>query len=112
MTVLNVWSPKTGVPTVNQDVGVNFEFSAEEFSKMVGFDDWHEHEFRVVQSGSLSWEGMVRVYQSKDFKSPTGRKSFAAGGWKVNDTFTLKSCSNPGKISSFHYQVSSYFYFV
>ena len=96
MTVLDVWPRKFGD-------GEFFTFSAEEFSKMVGFDDWHNHEFRVVQSGSLSWEGMINVYH---WKPPTGVKSFSSSGWKVNDTITLKSCSNPGKISSFHYQVS------
>ena len=48
-----------------------FEFSAEEFSKMVGFDDWKDDEynvFRIVQSGSHSWEGMVRSKNSLNKK--------------------------------------------
>merc|ERR1712136_461416 len=84
VTVLNVWSPKASIAKY-------FEFSAEEFSKMVGFDDWNNGEFRIVQSGSHSWEGMVSVYNSKNDDTPFG----CCGPWEVNDTMTLKSCSNP-----------------
>ena len=83
-----------------------FNFSAEEFSNMVGFDDWHNDEFRIVQSGSHSWEGMINVHNWKDNPTPVGMSD---SDWEVNDTITLKSCSNPGKISSFHYQLISYF---
>merc|ERR1712136_658334 len=91
VTVLDVWSPKT------TNTWQYFTFSAEEFSKMVGFDDWHNNEFRIVQSGSHSWEGMITVYKDGDWNTPTGIKHLNAGpdDWKVGDTITLKSCSNP-----------------
>ena len=64
---------------------------------MVGFDGWRNHKFRIVQSGSHSWEGKILVLQRKDVNNGS---PFGAGGiWEVNDTITLKSCSNPGKIS-------------
>merc|ERR1711872_441207 len=56
-----------------------FDFSAEEFTKMVGFDGWPKHEFRIVQSGSHSWEGMIRVQNRKD-GTPFG----CCGNWEVN----------------------------
>jgi len=80
----------------NGDVGKYFMSSAEEFSKMVG-DIWDVH-YTIVQSGSRSWEGRIDVSKVKD--TAFGKKSFgsaAAGDWKVNDTITLKSCSNPDK---------------
>jgi len=87
--------PTVTVLDVDRDY---FAFSAEEFTKMVGFDDWHNVEFRIVQSGSHSWEGVIRVYNRID-ENPF--KPFAFGGygnWEVNDTITLKSCSNPDLI--------------
>merc|ERR1719295_617383 len=36
-----------------------FNFSTEEFSNMVGYEDWDGHEFEIVQSGSKSWEGFA-----------------------------------------------------
>ena len=91
-------------------VGKHFRFSAEEFSDMVGYDKWEFEEFEVVQSGSQSWEGTIQV--RKDKNTSYGWKFYEAsdGDWKVNDTITLKNCSNPGKIFSFRYQTITYFY--
>merc|ERR1719430_737856 len=76
-------------------VGKHFRFSAEEFSDMVGYDKWEFEEFEVVQSGSQSWEGTIQV--RKDKNTSYGWKFYEAsdGDWKVNDTITLKNCSNP-----------------
>ena len=88
-------------------------FLAEEFTKMVGYDNWQGQQFAIVQSGSQSWDGMVEVW--KEVNTSVGKKWGsvpADGDWKVNDTIELYGCSNPGKIISFHYQIISYSYFV
>merc|ERR1712212_209136 len=77
-------------------VGGFFNFSAEEFSKMVGYEDWDMQVFEIVQSGSNSWEGEVAV--SKHKNTSHGFKNdwvIMTGDWKVSDTISLKSCSNP-----------------
>merc|ERR1712136_273948 len=84
VTVLDV------LPTRDGDAEF-FTFSAEEFSKMVGFDDWNEGEFRIVQSGSHSVEYMINVYNSKDENHPTSVGSsgiLQVGAVEVNDTIT------------------------
>ena len=72
---------------------------------MVGYDDWDEHEFEVVQNGSHSWEGIVKVWS--EYGSPYGGKleEAAPGDWEISDTITLKSCSNPGKMSCLHFKI-------
>jgi len=89
--------PTVTVLRVYGDAGEYFEFSAKEFSEMVGFDDWGKDVYRIVQSGSHSWEGMVRVQIRKDNGTPFGRRAFngAKDAWKVGDTISLKSCVNP-----------------
>jgi len=79
----------------NGDVGKYFMFSAEEFTKMVGYDKWYGQKFIIVQSGSQSWDGKVEVW--KDGNTSVGKKYDAAadGDWKVNDTIKLKGCNNP-----------------
>lgn len=83
-------------------------FSAEEFTKMVGYDDWLGQKFIIVQSGSQS---LAVVVVWKDGNTFVGEKFpvAIAGDWKVNDTFQLNGCSNPGKDFSFQYQIISYF---
>jgi len=78
-------------------VGEQFDFSAKEFSKMVGNENWNNGEFEIVQSGSNSWEGMVTVQKLKNTSRGYKTDGFAAGDWKVSDTISLKSCSNPDK---------------
>merc|ERR1712136_65994 len=79
VTVLNVWSRKAKISTVNGDVGEYFSFSAEEFSKMVGSENWKENwkqtKFRIVQNGSHTWEGMIRVWIRAGTDTPVGVKS-------------------------------------
>ena len=92
-------------------VGGFFNFSAEEFSKMVGYEDWETKVIEIVQSGSNSWEGELAVVKLKNTSHGFKNERSAAGDWKVSDTISLKSCSNPGKTSSFHYQIYSYLKF-
>jgi len=77
------------------DVGKLFMFSAEEFTKMVGYDKWLGQKFSVVQSGSRSWKGTVEVW--KEGNTSVGKKSKlpADSDWKVNDTIELSGCRNP-----------------
>ena len=84
--------------TVNGNVGKFFIFSGDEFSKMVGNDDWNNHQFEIIQGGSHSWEGFIKVW--KDDDTPRGTKLFGAadGDWEKSDIIILKSCSNPGKM--------------
>merc|ERR1711942_40020 len=67
------------------DVGKHFMFSAEEFTKMVGYDKWLGQKFMIVQSGSQSWDGIVEVW--KEGNTSAGKKFDrpADGDWKVND---------------------------
>jgi len=91
VTVVEI-SNKTG------EVGKYFMFPAEEFTRMTG-DNWDGYHYKIVQSGSQLWEGIVDVWKKKDTSAGEGikRNRGAAGDWKVNDTITLKSCSNPDK---------------
>lgn len=91
--------------------GKYFYFSKEEFSKMVGNENWNEQEFEIVQEGSHSWEGKVVVYKSVDRwndESIYGRKAdgegAADGDWKTSDTITLKRCIDPGKNCSIRFR--------
>ena len=52
MTVLGTW---------DGDLGTYFDFSAEEFSNMVGHEKWDGQQYVIVQSGSNSWEGVISV---------------------------------------------------
>jgi len=81
-------------PNVNGTVGKYFMFLAEEFTKMVGYDNWQGQQFVIVQSGSQSWDGRVEVW--KEGNTSVGKKDSvsADGDWKVNDTIELKGCSN------------------
>jgi len=85
-----------GISNENGEVGKRFIFSAEEFTKMVGYDDWLGQKFDIVLSGSQS---LVIVVVWKDGNTFVGEKSgykaASAGDWKVNDTFQLNGCSNP-----------------
>ena len=92
------------------DVGKYFMFHGLDFTSMVG-ENWDGRNYEIVQNGSRSWEGRIDVWKKEDTSAGMGKKSYgaAAGDWKVNDTIELKSCRNPGKIFSFHYQIISYY---
>ena len=63
--------------------------------------------FTIVQKGSQSWEGRVRIWprNSDGTSNPHGRREegTAAGQWKKGDTIALKGCTSkpgPGRIYS------------
>ena len=82
------------------NTGKYFFFSTEDFSKMVGNENWDAMQFEVVQAGSDSWKGTVYVWNRES--GSHGRKSegAAAGDWKEGDTITLQTCIEKGK--AFH----------
>ena len=96
--------PEPGTNAASEP-GKWFDFAEEEFNQMVGYENWHKHEFEIVQKGSHSWEGKVVVYKTESYDGKgifSGQKAdeegAAAGDWKTSDTITLKRCINPGRI--------------
>ena len=77
---------------------------------MIGIDKFNAltasgNVFTVVQKGSQSWEGRVRVWprDSDGNSNPHGRREegVADGQWKTGDTIALKGCTpkpRPGRI--------------
>ena len=93
--------PKVNVLHTKHSSGDNgryFFFSKEEFSKLVGDDNWNGQEFEIVQYGSHSWRGKVKVWSVAS--GSHGRKvdGVANGDWKKDDTIMLQTCSKEGKI--------------
>ena len=84
---------------VNGDTGKYFFFSKEEFSNMVGYENWNGQEFEIDQQGSNSWKGKVIVWSDEKL-GPHGRKSQGSkdGNWKKSDIIKLLKCSQPGRI--------------
>ena len=80
------------------DTGKYFFFSQEEFNKMVGNENWNGKEIEIVQVGSTSWKGKVKVWGFTTI--PHGRKSNGAadGDWATSDTITLQGCSKQGNL--------------
>ena len=70
------------------DTGKYFFFADEQFSAMVGYEDWSQKTFEVMQYGSQSWTGQVKVW--KDESGAHGRRDpydgAADGQWKTGDT--------------------------
>ena len=96
--------PKVNVLHTKHSSGDNgryFFFSKEEFSKLVGDDNWNGQEFEIVQYGSHSWRGKVKVWSVAS--GSHGRKvdGDANGDWKKDDTIMLQTCSKEGKILSY-----------
>ena len=89
---------------------VYFYFLKEQFSKMVGSENWYgiwrsgkDTEFEIVQHGSQEWQGTVKVW-TPDESGPYGvGKKITSNGlasnndWRTSDTITLKSCTHLGK---------------
>ena len=70
------------------DTGKYFYFAEEEFSTMVGYEDWSGKTFEVMQLGSQSWTGQVKVW--KHVSGAHGRREplsgASAGQWQTGDT--------------------------
>ena len=91
---------------------VYFYFLKEEFSKMVGSENWYgiwrpgkDTEYEIVQHGSQEWQGTVNVWSAEsDENGPygpygVGKKILTSNkDWRTSDTITLKSCTHSGKL--------------
>ena len=70
----------------NGDTGKYFYFAEEEFSTMVGYEDWSDKLFEVMQHGSQSWTGQVKVW--KHDSGAHGRRD-SGDGAADQDTFSV-----------------------
>ena len=64
---------------------------------MAGNNNWNGQEFEIVQYGSHSWRGKVKVWNVAS--GSHGRKvdGAANGDWKKDDMIMLQTCSKDGK---------------
>ena len=76
------------------DTGKYFFFSKEEFSKMVGREDWNNQQFQITQEGSHIWSGKVIVWEATSKYETHGRKveGAADGDWEKSDSIKLAGC--------------------
>ena len=94
------------------DKGQYFYLSKEDLGNVIGADKFNAisssgNVFTVVQKGSRSWEGKVRIWtrDSEGNNNPHGRREegIADGQWIKGDTIGLKGCTSkprPGRIYS------------
>ena len=76
----------------NGDTGNYFYFSEDEFSRMVGHENWDGETFEVVQEGSQSWTGEVKVWKRESGNHGRRKTGDGDGQWEEGDTISLKSC--------------------
>ena len=79
------------------DTGKHFFFDANDFSKMVGGEDWNTKKYEVIQRGSKSWTGTILVYGDENH-GPHGKRDSGAneGDWTQGDKIQLKACFESG----------------
>ena len=77
--------------------GEYFFFSNEEFSEMVGNENWNGKEIEIVQDGSHSWKGKVVVWNVASGSHGRKVNGEANGDWKKDDKITLQTCREAGK---------------
>ena len=83
------------------DTGEYFYFSEQDFTDMVGIEDWESEIFDVIQKGSHNWTGKVKVWKAKFHNSgahgrrdPKGSSNGSKPGqWAAGDTIELVNCS-------------------
>ena len=86
------------------DRGQYFFFDENDFTKMVGEKDWNVKKYEVIQRGSRSWTGTIKVWAGNNQNGAHGRrdtgkkgnKNAAAGEWAQGDTIQLKACGEAG----------------
>ena len=67
---------------------------------MVGIEDWNNEEFDVIQEGSQSWTGWVKVWKVVEVHGEAhGRRlrGRSSGQWVKGDTTKLTSCVIAGR---------------
>ena len=96
VSVLHTKHPKHG------DRGEYFFFDENDFTKMVGEKDWNVKKYEVIQRGSRSWTGTIKVWAGSNGAhgrrdtGEKGNKNAAAGEWAEGDTIQLKACGEAG----------------
>ena len=71
---------------------------------MVGEKEWNNKNYEVIQRGSRSWTGTIKVWGSSNQNGAHGRRdtgkagidNTAAGEWAQGDTIQLKTCGEAG----------------
>ena len=98
VSVIHTKHPKYG------DRGKYFFFDENDFAKMVGKKEWNDENYEVIQRGSRSWTGTIKVWGSSNQHGGHGRRdtekkgieNAAAGEWAQGDTIQLKACGEAG----------------
>ena len=98
VSVLHTNHPRHG------DDGKYFFFDEKDFTKMVGERAWNAKTYEVIQRGSKSWTGTIKVWNSSNDYGANGRrvtgetgiKNAAAEEWAQGDTIQLKACGEAG----------------
>ena len=86
------------------DRGQYFFFDENDFTKMVGGKEWNGKNYEVIQRGSRSWTGTIKVWGRRNQNGANGRRdsgksgieNAAAGEWAQGDTIQLKACGEAG----------------
>ena len=79
------------------DNGKYLFFDANDFTKMVSETDWHDKTYEIIQRGSKSWTGTIKVWNGKKHGVHGWRASGeSAGDWAQGDMIQLKSCVEAG----------------
>ena len=77
------------------DKGKYFFFDDYQFSSMVGSANWHGKNFDVLQKGSKTWKGSIRVWKGENGGiSAHGRRvnGDADNQWSTGDKIEMKTC--------------------
>ena len=80
------------------DTGKYFYFEASDFTKMVDGTDWHEKNYEIIQRGSKSWTGTIKVFDDRENYGVFGRRDPGAAyeDWVQGDQMQLKACVEAG----------------
>ena len=93
------------------DTGKYFIFSKDDFSKMVGHENWNAKEIHITQEGSHMWSGKVTVWVGTSKYESHGRKSEGAanGDWEKDDSIKLAGCK-PSRVYCILVHVFNHYY--
>ena len=88
---LSVWHT---VHHKHGDHGKYFHFNEKAMDYMVGNTDWEYKVFNIIQSGSRTWSGSVKVWRSTSDTDANGRRNFhgAENQWSPGDTIVMHNC--------------------
>ena len=76
--------------------GKYFYFDEKTFDYMVGHTDWNVKTFDIIQRGSRTWSGSVKVWRSSSDSDANGRRNpyedAAENQWSPEDTLVMQNC--------------------